>query len=101
MYRQPCIAMNLNEIKKELGIETLPLTRIMGLEDPTVKTEWLSYWNDSKRVRVLIHESRLETIAGDTNLYLKWEDKVSSTSNKPYKQAIICAATNADVEITL
>jgi hypothetical protein len=93
--------MNLAEIKTKLGVQTLPLTRIMDMNDPTVKTEWLSYWDDDNRVRVLVHESRLETIAGDTNLYIKWEDKVSTTSQKPYRQAIICAATNSDVEVTL
>ena len=77
--------MTINEIKKELGIETLELNKSTNQEG--VFTGWYRNWNDTKRVQISVHEDTVKKMAEDSaisNLGLQTEEKTSPTSGKPY-----------------
>lgn len=67
--------MNINEIKAEIGqqnnttIGTLMFVRQMKQKapdapetEPDEPTEWLSHWDNDKRIRVTLHQDVLKTI---------------------------------------
>jgi len=49
--------MNLSEVKKTLGVETINLTTVETATGE--KTEWMKDWDNNKRVAVLIHKETL------------------------------------------
>lgn len=57
--------MNINDIKTQIGLSHLLLVRQMDQVNPTVKTEWLSHWDNDKRVRVTMHQDVLARIQAD------------------------------------
>lgn len=90
--------MNLVEIKKALGVETLPLTRV--IDENKQPTEWLAHWNNDNRVRTVIHQDLLETIQEEQMLFLKTSDETAQESGKAYTLHIICRSS-ATPEVVL
>lgn len=91
--------MNLSEIKSNLGVETLPLTRALDSETKA-KQPFLIFWDDNKRQRVIIHDDTMAVInTPNINLQLSKKELTSKESGKAYTQIAIFVA--ADVEIVL
>lgn len=58
--------MNLNEIKRTLGLETLGLNKVVTVDN--VQTEWYKHWNNDQRIAVLMHKDTLAAIKADKSL---------------------------------
>jgi len=56
--------MNITQIKSQIGIEVL---NIQQNTDPDTKmpTDWVSHWEDSKRIRVSMHKDVFAKILAD------------------------------------
>lgn len=83
--------MNINEIKKQLNVETLNLFRVKDEQEQP--TEWLANWNNDNRVRTVVHQDLIPTLGEDTTLFLKTEQKVAKESGEAYTLHIICRST--------
>ena len=100
--------MNITEIKAQLGMTSLPLTRGIqknaqtGAEEPT---EWLRYWDNVNRISIIMHQNVMSAAQADSQkLVLKApETKVSQhnaatgEAGKPYTQYVIIEATIIEV----
>ena len=49
--------MNLSEVKKNLGVETINLNTVVTTTGE--KTDWMKDWNNNNRVAILIHKDTL------------------------------------------
>jgi hypothetical protein len=103
--------MTISEIKAEISLKagipsigTLSLSRQFA-EDSTPEnpkpTEWLSYWNNEHRVRVIMHEDVAKQIATTPNfaaLAVKPMEIVQpeDASKPPYKRFIVITPTNVE-----
>lgn len=91
--------MNINEVKAQLGLTTLPLTRALD-QQTKAPQPFLTYWDDATRKRVIIHDDTLKEInTGTANLAMNSRIKASKESGEEYTQIAIFVM--ADVEITL
>lgn len=95
--------MNIAEVKKELGMESLPLTRAV---DPVTKGKlpFLIYWDDKQRRRIIMHEDTLKVAntAGSLMMnskVLESKDDDGKLTGRKYTQIAIFVA--AEVEIVL
>jgi ribosomal protein L11 len=52
--------MNLAEIKKTLGVETINLNQVVT--ETNEKTEWYKDWDNNTRTAILIHKDTLEAV---------------------------------------
>jgi hypothetical protein len=89
------------DIKSGIGIPVLNLQRNMTKTGE--KTEWLSHWDNDKRVRVNIHESTLQFAKEnpDNNQFdIQTEDRISVETNLPYKSYRI-VKYSTEIEDTL
>ena len=94
MYRKLFnIMANIAQIKAQLGVETLPLYR--ALDENNAPTEWLYNWDDTNRVRTVIHQDLMEDILNSNELYLKTSTETAQSSGKDYTLHIICKARQA------
>lgn len=79
---------NIAEIKQQLGVDTLPLYR--ALDENDAPTEWLYNWDDTNRVRTVIHQDLMEDILNSNELFLKTSMETAQSSGKAYTLHIIC-----------
>ncbi len=82
------MSANIESIKKQLGYHSLSFVRCKNLEDKP--TQWLAFWDDEKRVRVIIHEEMMSKIKVSDKLFLKTTKEVDKECGLPYTQHIIC-----------
>jgi hypothetical protein len=52
--------MTIQEIKEQFGFSTLMMVRQLTLSGQ--RTEWLSHWDNERRIRLSIHENIAELI---------------------------------------
>ena len=52
--------MTIQDIKKEFGFTTLSMVRQFSKDG--VKQEWLSHWDNDRRIRVSMHQNVFEII---------------------------------------
>lgn len=57
--------MKLNEIKTQLGYETLSLNTVATATGE--QTSWMKHWDNDKRIAVLIHKDTLAKLKADIN----------------------------------
>lgn len=77
--------MTIKDIKSRLGFSAFNLS--FSTDQQGNKTEWLTDWDDSRRIRVTIHQETLTAIRQKperTNLAIQTEERISSESGLPY-----------------
>ncbi len=77
--------MTLQDVKTKLGFSSLNLS--FSTDAQGNKTEWLTDWDDSRRIRVTIHQDTVSAIRkkpGLTNLAIQTEERTSNESGLPY-----------------
>lgn len=92
--------MLLSQIKAQLDITSLDLVRSNDKDGKP--TGWLRYWNDQKRLAVVIHQDVVGKIKANPNintLALKHEEKATKTGKAvgvTYDSYIIISATSIE-----
>lgn len=98
--------MNIAELKKKLGVETLGLsylkdeaTKERAIDPKTQQpTKWLRNWNDTERVQIVVHEDTTQVMKTATNLAIVDKGvKTSKGSGKPYQLWVIVAYAEDDI----
>ncbi len=77
--------MTIEEIKSRVGFSALNLSYSVDAQGN--KTEWLTDWDNERRVRITIHEDTVKAIKKNpkmTNLAIQTEGKESQESGLPY-----------------
>lgn len=88
--------MTIKEIKKVIGVKSLEFK--YSFDEEGVQTEWLTTWDDEKRLRVVAHQDVIEAIKEDSQ-YLNVKDKeikVGKESGKQYTQYTLYAFSKPD-----
>lgn len=88
--------MNLSEVKKQLGLETLPLVRATD-RTTGVPQPFLIMWDNVNRVRVVIHDDVMKDIKTADNLAINTQEKAASDSGEMYKQVAIFLTDKVEV----
>jgi hypothetical protein len=95
--------MTLTQIKAQLGIVSLDLVR--GVDKDSKPTAWLRFWDNTRRVAVVLHEDVVATIKANPSmdkLALKTNEKTTKTGTAMgtvYTEHIIINAKS--IEYTL
>lgn len=77
------IAMNITEIKTQLGVAELNLNTATNAEG--VKTDWMRHWDNNKRIAVSIHKELLAEIQKDNSISdLALQDEVRTAEQGDY-----------------
>jgi heme-degrading monooxygenase HmoA len=95
--------MNMTDIKTQLGIPTIMLVR-QKEQDSDTPTQWLSHWENEKRIRVTVHEDVLAEIkkkADRNDLAIKRQvvgAKVENgvTTRESYVRYVVIIPTNVE-----
>ena len=90
--------MNLDQIKEALGVKSLPLTRQQDVNGKD--TAFLSFWDNTTRTRVLIHDDVLKVAKTSQDMILKTSQKASKESGEVYTENFIIIPTRLP-EVTL
>lgn len=91
----------LATLKTQLEIESLDLQRTV--DEKQQPTQWLRYWNDQRRIAVVVHDDVVAAIKANPNLdtlALKYEQKVTKTGKSKgtvYEQYILINAKSIEV----
>lgn len=91
--------MNLSELKRELGHETLNFTTVTTPAGE--KTMWMKQWDNTNRVAVLVHKETLAKIRatpGSTALGIKTATKQGAQGEYTAKTIVVY---NTEAEETL
>ena len=83
--------MNITEIKRVLGYTSMEFYTCKSKQGEI--TQFLAFWDDSARVRVIMHEDTLAQVPTSTELVARAKDKVSAASGKPYREVWILIPT--------
>lgn len=87
--------MNLNEVKVDLGVETLNLFQVVT--EAGEKTSWYKDWNNNARIAILIHQNALDTIKANKSISnLGINTQVKQGSKGEYTAHTICIYKEAD-----
>lgn len=93
--------MNIQEIKAKTEQTTLAFQR--QLTEDNQQTQWLSHWDNDKRIRVSAHEDVITKIKADNNckdLALKMEVVQPADASKPtYTRFVIITPKNIEFAI--
>lgn len=95
--------MTLANAKKAMGLTQLNLSRQLA-EDQQTPTEFLTHWDNEKRIRVIVHQNVVNTAKEQPNaaiFFLKKSDEASKSGQYAgvmYTKYILCTA---NVEVTL
>lgn len=91
---------NVKELKFALGLESLPLTP--ALDAKGVDSGFVTYWDDERRIRVVMHKDCAAALAKKADQFMAWrkEDKISATSKTAYVQ-YMCFIPKAEPMVTL
>ena len=79
--------MNIAQVKAALGLESLPLTRQLDVNGK--ETAFLSFWNNTTRTRVLIHDDVLAVVRTSQDMTIKTSQKASKESGELYTEHFI------------
>lgn len=91
---------SLNQIKSAFNLVGMPLTR--ALDKAGSPTEWLRYWDDSRRLSISLHQDTVAHIRKNedcTNLGLQHEIRIGEKGE--YDSYRIVAYSTKDIEVTL
>jgi hypothetical protein len=87
--------MTIQEIKEQFGFSTLMMVRQLTLSGQ--RTEWLSHWDNERRIRLSIHENIAELIKNN-KAYDKLDYEVHEMEQKgerkPYTRITIMIEDN-------
>lgn len=87
--------MNLNEVKVELGVQTINLNRVVT--EAKEETSWFKAWDNTNRVAILVHEETLTKIKADKTLSnLGINTQVKQGAKGEYTAKTICIYTPAE-----
>ena len=87
--------MNLTEIKRTLGHDTLGFNRVVTESNET--TSWLKMWDNDHRIAVLIHDDTLKQIKANPNITTLGINTQTKTGKKgDYTAKTICIYKPAD-----
>lgn len=88
--------MNINEIKTQLGFQSLSLVR--QFDANKVEQPWVSHWDNDRRIRLAMHNEVLAKITADKSfagLALKKEVVQPKDATKPtYTRYVVITPTN-------
>lgn len=96
--------MTIAQVKQQLGIIALDLQR--GTDEAGKPTEWLRYWDNTRRFAVVLHQDIVAAIKADVNLAtlaLKHTTEVTKTgelAGTTYENYILINATKS-IEVSL
>jgi hypothetical protein len=80
----------LAEIKKELGVETINMDRVVTEQDE--QTSWLKDWDNNNRVAILMHEDTYQAILADpaiSTLGVHYQTKKGANGNYEAKTIVM------------
>lgn len=80
--------MNINEIKQTVQVTTLNLQRQLTNDEKKAATEWMSHWDDSRRLRVSMTDSTLAALKSNmlrTDLTISVKDKEANEKRAAYR----------------
>lgn len=89
--------MNIKDIKKSLGYDSLPLVRAVDAVSGAVQP-FLVMWDATTRQRLVIHDETMKSVNTAENLQIN-RKTVTKEGKEPYTQIAIFLAD--PVEITL
>ena len=86
---------NLAEIKVKLGVQSLPLNRVVT--EAGEKTAWFKHWDNDNRVAILVHEDTLAQIKANSSIdNLGINTQVKQGAQGEYTAKTICHYSIAD-----
>lgn len=97
--------MNIAQIKSNLTTKTggdfatLAMVRQMNQQDATKKEPWLSHWDNTKRVRITMHEDVFEQIKAKpdrADLALKYELVPANEKRAEYHRYVVIIPTGIE-----
>ena len=83
--------MNITEIKGALGYSSMDFFTCKSKEG--VATDFVAFWDDTQRVRVLMHKDTLALAPTSAELAIRAKDKVSKVSGKSYREVWLIVPT--------
>lgn len=96
--------MTLAQIKAQLNIVSLDLVR--GIDKETSKpTAWLRYWNNERRLAVVLHEDVVNTIKANPQMdklaykYQQRATKTGDAAGTQYDEYIIINAKSIETSL--
>lgn len=90
--------MNLSEIKKQLGVETLALNTATNLDGTA--TDWMRSWDNDNRIAVSIHKDLVAELKADPTISsLGIQVETKNTDMGPYTAKRIVKYTEAEVTL--
>ena len=90
--------MNLSEIKRDLGVETINLNTVTT--ESGEKTDWLKDWNNDKRVAILVHKDTLAKIKAEPGIAsLGIHVQTKQGAKGEYTAKTICVYTEAEATL--
>lgn len=94
--------MNISELKAVIGLGSLLMVRQTEQDDAKTPTDWLSHWDNDKRIRVTMHQDVLAKIKAEPNfngLALKPKELVSPEGKAPYTRYIVIIPANVEAAL--
>lgn len=82
--------MTIDEIKSQLGLVSLLMIR--QFDEEGNKTEWVSHWDNDRRIRVSMHQSVMEAIKVDRSidtLDINSAKVIAKKSGKEYTRYVV------------
>lgn len=91
---------SIKDLKSTLGVATLPLA--IAKDEKGVDSGFVTYWDNERRVRVVMHKDCASAISKNADAFMAWrkEEKVSGTTKTAYTQ-YMCFIPKAEPVFTL
>lgn len=98
--------MTIQQIKDAIGIATLMLVRQLEpipegapIDFKPVPTQWVSHWDNEKRIRVTMHEDVLKVLKANpskNDLAIKKQEVLASDTREAYTRYVVIVPANVE-----
>lgn len=98
--------MTIDQIKATVGIATLMLVRQLEqipegapADYKPVATQWVSHWDNDKRIRVTMHEDILVALKADprkADLAIKKQEVLATAEREAYTRYVVIVPQNVE-----